>query len=452
MPDTKNFHGMKNILLDNDDWLVVDPLDYDAFVYYAPEKYKNSWNQFREGDTYFVIDKDKEPIQTSIIHKTQNDGIEYYGSEVQKHRELNRFEFVSDFPDEVKNVLDNIIGVGKLYSLLVKINNGEQVSSRELENADESIYDFKYTPNAPFKSKITLGFDEDEYIKLFDISEDDLWYYDVITSYYDTYEFESDYQSIEDFQQGYIEQFFRGENLVKLKEILSIISPQSVDLDTEEKRIEVGKKLYDMFEDEIDNIISDYVAEINECKTRGFKQMIKNDFCDAFYSYDIFTKDCLTRYFTSVELLIDLYNNVGDTTLTIKELLFKIGSEMQIAGWSDYIYEIECDDFDYESLDTYVSNYLDKIMEKLEDESKYIDIYEYSELFNRLSSKYKVGGRYNTKSGTEFVYKGIDPENNRIIIQVYKKEGGLENRSYDEEEFNNFLVSPELFERFIRIN
>jgi hypothetical protein len=36
---------------------------------------------------------------------------------------------------------------------------------------------------------------------------------------------------------------------------------------------------------------------------------------------------------------------------------------------------------------------------------------------------------------------------------VFKKDGsGLEDRSYTEKEFNNFLVSPELFEGFIRIN
>ena len=80
MPDTKDFHGMKNILLDNEDWMVVDPLDYDSFVYYAPENYKDRWNQFKEGDTYFIIDKNKEPIQTSVIHKTQDNKIEYYGN------------------------------------------------------------------------------------------------------------------------------------------------------------------------------------------------------------------------------------------------------------------------------------------------------------------------------------------------------------------------------------
>ena len=123
MPDTKDFHGMKNILFNNDDWMVVDPLDYNAFVYYAPENYKSSWDKYRDGDTYFVIDKSKEPIQTSIIHK-EDSTIFYLGNEAQKHRGLSRFEFESDLPDEVKSVVDNIVGQSDVYKLLLAIKNG----------------------------------------------------------------------------------------------------------------------------------------------------------------------------------------------------------------------------------------------------------------------------------------------------------------------------------------
>jgi hypothetical protein len=63
-----------------------------------------------------------------------------------------------------------------------------------------------------------------------------------------------------------------------------------------------------------------------------------------------------------------------------------------------------------------------------------------------------LNNRYKTKSGREFFIRKIDPATNKIIVQVFKKEGGMEDRSYTEEEFNNFLVSPELFEGFIRIN
>jgi hypothetical protein len=450
MPDTKDFHGMKNILLDNEDWMVVDPLDYDAFVYYAPEYMKSEWSTFREGDTYFVIDKNnqlKNGFVTYAIHK-EDGKIHYYNAYGVARP---KSDILSKFPDEVKNVLDNIVG-SDIYKLLVKINNGEVVSAREMENAEEFIYDFKYTPKAPFKSKITFRFDDEDYIKLFDPSEDDLWYYNAITSRYDSYEFSDSYQATQDFTDGYIEQFFRGENIVKLKEILSIVLPDAVDLDTDTKRENAGKKLYEMFEDEIDNIISDYTAEENQCKTRAFEKMIKDDFCNPFENYGIFTRHCLTEYYTSAGILLDLYDTIGDKSLTIKELLFNIGSDMNIANWSDYIYELDCDDFDNESLDRYVSDYLDKIIEKLEDESKYIDIYKYSELYKRLDSKFKINSRYFTDYKRDFFFRGINPEDNKILIQVFKKDGGLENRSYTEDEFNNFLVSPELFEGFIRIN
>jgi hypothetical protein len=181
--------------------------------------------------------------------------------------------------------------------------------------------------------------------------------------------------------------------------------------------------------------------------------MIKNDFCNAFDNYGIFTKYCLTEYFTSVGMLLSLYDTMGDKTLTISELLFRIGSEMQIAGWSEYIYEVDCEDFDQESFDSYTSTNLDKIIEKLEDESQYEDIHAYGDIYRRLDAKFKVNNRYKTKSGREFFYRGINVRNNRILIDVFKKDnGGMESRSYTEEEFNNFLVSPELFEGFIRIN
>jgi hypothetical protein len=411
---------------------------------------KSEWNTYREGDTYFIIDKNRQSnngFVTYTIHKEDGE-VHYYNAYGAERPKNDIFDF---FSNEVKDILNDIVGHGKLYSLLVKIKNGEQVSSRELENADESIYDFKYTPKAPFKSKITLFFDDDEYVGLFDPSDDDLYYFRVITSNYDSYEFESEYQAQEDFQQGYIEYYFNGENLVKLKEILSIILPDAVDLDTEEKREEAGKKLYSMFEREIDEIISDYVSEENNCKSRTFEKETTESLCNAFFNYGIFTENCLTRYFTSVGMLIALYDTMGDNTLTIKELLFKIGSDMNLVGWGEYIYEYGCNDFDYESYNKYVSGYLDKIMEKLEDESKYDDIQEYSELYNRLSLKFKPKGLYDTKYGTQFIYNGIDPENNRILVVVYKK-NGMESRSYTEEEFNNFLVSPELFEGFIRIN
>jgi len=453
MPNTNDSRGESKVIFEDEDWLIVEPMDYDSYLYYAPDNTRLLWKDVRNGQLFCIVHKEEPSesgLKTYMVFKDEDNKISYYNwNGVGRPR----IDFLEYFPEGIKPQIEDIIGVGKMYDLLTRIVNGEPVSSRWMENVDESVYDFKYTPKAPFKSKIVLKFDDDEYIKLFDPSDDDMWYYNAITSYYDSYEWDDGYQATEDFGEGYFFSYFNGENLKKIKEILSIIEPSSVSLETDEQKSDAGKKLLDMFGNEIDSIISDYTSEQNQCKTKGFNTMIKNDFCNAFDNYGIFTKYCLTEYFTSVGMLLSLYDTMGDKTLTIKELLFRIGSDMNITGWGDYIYEMDCVDFDQESFDSECSRYLDKIMEKLEDESQYEDIHAYADIYRRLDSKFKVNNRYKTKSGREFFYRGINPKNNRILIDVFKKDnGGIESRSYDEQEFENFLVSPDLFEGFIRIN
>jgi hypothetical protein len=452
MPNTNDSHGESEIIFEDDKYLIVEPMDYDSYLYYAPDNTKLMWKDVRNGQLFCIVDKNAQldsGVKTYMIFKDEDNKILYYNWNGGK---LSRIDFLEVIPEDIKPQVVEVIGVGKIYELLTRIVNGEEVSSRELENNDESIYDFKFTPKAPFKSKIVLRFDESDYIELFDPSEDDMWFYNVITSRYDSYEWEDDYQIKQDFGEGYFFSQFNDENLEKIKGILSIILPSSVPLETEEQKSEAGQKLLEMFDNEIDNIISDYVGEHNQCKTRGFESRIKNDFCNSFYNYGIFTKYCLTEYFTSVGMLLALYDTMGDKTLTISELLFRIGSDMDITGWSEDIYEVDCEDFDQESFDSYASRYLDNIIEKLEDESQYEDIYEYSELYKRLDSRFKINTRNKTKTGREFFYRGINPANNRILVQVAKKDGDTEERSYSEEEFENFLVSPDLFESKKRRN
>jgi len=456
MPDTNDSHGESKIIFEDDNWLIVEPMDYDSYLYYAPDNSKLMWRDVRNGDLYCIVDKENNAglgggFRTYMIFKNENNQITYHN---WNGKLFSKSTFLEVIPEDIKSQVMEVIGVGKIYDLLSKIVRGEEVSTREMENADDVIYDFKYSVKSPFKSLVTLRFDEEDYIKLFNPSDEDMWYYNNITSSYDSYEWEDDYQAKQDFAEGYLLSYFNDENLTKVKQILSIIDPSSVPLETDGQKSSAGEKLLDMFNREIDDIVGDYVAEMNQCKTRAFIKEMKDTLCNPFFNYGIFTKYCFREYFTSVNLLVSLYDSMGDKTLTISELLFRVGSEMNLADWAEYIYETQCDDFDEESFDMYVSNNLDKILEKLEDESQYVDIYEYSELYKRLDSKYKINNRYETKSGREFFYRGINPENNRILVQVFKKEdgGGLEDRSYTEEEFNNFLVSPELFEGFIRIN
>jgi hypothetical protein len=455
MPDTKDFHGMKNILLDNEDWMVVDPLDYDAFVYYAPEQYKDSWNQFREGDTYFIIDKDKEPTQTSVIHKTQDNKIEYYGSEATRHRVLSRREFESDLPDEVKSVVDNIVGQSDVYKLLLAVKNGEKVTNNQMDRADELIWKFIYNERNPNKSMVKLQFDDmEDYLKLFDLDEYDISFAESVYSYYDGANFIDYDHGYNEWNEGYLLYQFSDENLNKLKQILKLVSPSTAKLDTDEDKEKSSKLVEKLFPDEIDSIISDWTDEENICKNKGAKEWIESDVCDYFSNYGLIRQDCFGQYYTTVSILLSLYNNVGDKTLSLKELLKDIGyRDSNLGGWDENRWEIDCSDFNDKSFNETVDRKLDRIFEKLEDSDEFLDVYEYSDMYNRIAQKYQFNDRYETKSGREFFIRKIDPATNKIVVQVFKKPGdGLEDRSYTEEEFNNFLVSPELFEGFIRIN
>ena len=453
MPDTKDFHGAKNILLDNEDWMVVDPLVYDSFVYYAPEEFKSKWNEYRDGDTYFIIDKDKEPIQTSIIHK-EDDKVFYFGNEAQRHRKLTRNEFIEDFPDEIKSVVDEIVGQSDIYKLLLAIKNGEKVTTNQMERSDDLISGFRYNENSPIKSMVKIRFDDmEDYLKLFELNEYDIDFANRLYSYYNDETFVDYDHGYNEWNEGYLIYYFSDENMNKFKQIIRLVLPSAANLVDDSEKEKACQRVEDMFSREIDNITSDWVDEQNECRTRGAKEWIEGDVCDYFNKFGIITQNCFSNYYTTVGILLSLYNTVNDKTLGLGEVFKDLGHRASyVGGWDENRWEIDCNDFDDESFNRVVEDQLDKILEKMEDSDDFIDVNKYSEIFDRITKNYNLNHKYKTKTGREFFIRSIDPSTNKIIVQVNKKEGGLEDRSYTEEEFNNFLVSPELFEGFIRIN
>lgn len=92
------------------------------------------------------------------------------------------------------------------------------------------------------------------------------------------------------------------------------------------------------------------------------------------------------------------------------------------------------------------------MIEKAENNPEFSNIEEYSEIVKRITSRYKFNSRYETKYGREFFIRKIEPKTNKIHVEVFRKDGTaeMEERSYTEEEFENFINSPELFERFVK--
>jgi transposase-like protein len=453
MPDKNDSHGEFKTIFDNDDWLIVEPMDYDSFIYYAPPSIKSKWDEFRDGNTYFIIDKDKEPIQIYVIHKGPDNEILYLGSEAMRYRLIDRKELFYELPDEVKSELEPIIGYSPIYELLVKVKNGEPVSSNEMEGADDLVYKFNYNEKNPGKSTIKLRFDEiSDYVKLFQVEEEDVYYVDRLFSYYgDTYDYVDYNIAADDWHGGYFFGWFSDENKGKLKQILKYISPDLILLDDDDKKEVAAQKLMEMFEGKIENILEEYVDLENGCRHDDAKKQIKDEICEIFQNYGLINIDCFRTYYTTVGLLLSMFKISQDPTKDIKGVLTDIGHTFNTGGWDEYRYEIQCDDFDEERLNIVIGEELDEILEELEESDKYVDILEYSNIYDRVVSKYPTNTRSKTSYGREFFIREIDPETNRIHMDVFTKTG-VARRSYTEEEFNNFLVSPELFEGFVRIN
>ena len=94
-----------------------------------------------------------------------------------------------------------------------------------------------------------------------------------------------------------------------------------------------------------------------------------------------------------------MYRQVGDKTLTLSEMLSELISNKDFGGWYEYMYEIECDDFDDESFQRYVSDNLDDIYEKIENSEEFSNVSEYSRIYREVTSKYPIDTNSKTKYG-----------------------------------------------------
>ena len=446
MPNTNDSHGESKIIFEDEDWLIVEPFDYESYTYYAPDGMKSNWGGFRDGDVYFIVDKNSSGysgFKTYMMYK-YNDDIEYYnwnGKEIKTKQ-----GFVNNFSNEITQEVNKIIGNSELYNLLLKVMSGEEVSSRSMENSDDLIYSFRFNSSNPAKSLIRISFsDMDEYASLFNLDDDDKWFMNIMFSHYDSYDFHDSGYAYDEWNEGYLIGWFNDDNTQRFQEIVSLVAPQFSKLESHEDREGASKLLDEMFPREIDEIYSDWVSEYNACKNRAGAESVRSELCDAFRNYGIIEKTCFDDYYTTVGILLSLYRQTKDTTLNLFEVLSSIVSGKNYGGWYEYMYETECYDFDDESFNRWVTRQLDAIYEKLEDSDQFSNVKEYSRIYNDVQSKYPKDYRQTTKTGKEFLFKGVDPKNNRILVQVATKDG-WQDRSYSEDEFNNFTVSPELFE------
>jgi len=377
------------------------------------------------------------------------------------NNKVNGFEFFNKYP-ELKNNINEFLGDSNLYDMLIRIVKGDVngIDWYSLTRQDANIGDFRFNENNPGKSSISITFNSTEdFLNLFPLSGSDKQFIENIVSNnnYGYRIFDEYYSTKEDWSEGYIvKNWFNDDQKIKLSEILERFAPELNDIDENSEKI--SEELYDRFQRDIDDIITEISSAKEKSNEDEIRESIEEVLCDKLSAFGFIQKYCFSRYITTPVLLIKLYDKIGVKTLSIFKLLQELCKSVDV----DSLNNIHNEYYDYLNYDTskydndisrVIDNTLDTILDKLEDETEYKDINEYKKIRLELSRKYKFNEWYAVpkKQTRKFLIKTINPETNEIEFNVKMEDGTTGKTEMSLEEFNKFLYQPELFESFLKI-
>lgn len=452
----------RKIVFEDDNVIVVDVQQASDIEYYAPDDIKESlvkdWVQrFRDGDFYIIVDKNSVWARYYVYRDLDGD-LTYYNDDFDDEGYLDFIDKLkSQKLDSVIPIINEIKGHGRVYQSLLDIKNGKVTEFPryyDFSDIDEDniISKIKIAERNPGKSLITLTFeDEEEFLKMFDdISDDDIWFIKAVFSYYDGYEFMDSYRAEEDWREGYLMRYFGTENIDKIREILKYINPNLVNFDpsNDDESQEVSKLLESLYYDEIGSICSDYASNLNSAANEEAKNEITSDFCNILLPYYIIKIDCMSKYVTSVNLLLKLYDDASSTDLTLMELFKESFYNIKVpSGYYEHSYEYGYNGFNQTEFDNDVKYQLDKILTQVTE--------DYSEdtlqIYQTIIAKFGLNKNHPIPASEGYSFKilRVDTDDDTVVIRKFKTDdpwGASEDQSYTLETFNDFLHNYKLIE------
>ena len=439
-------------IYEDSDVLVVRPKSHAASCYYGAntkwcttqkgnpgyfEKY------FRDGNLYYFLNK-KTGLKMALFRNEKERITDVYNAE---DRNVDLEKLREQFPNQ-NDLIDELLGMGEFVKKLREFVRN-QTSVRDLENSDGSILEI--IPNDPLgQSKIVFDFgDDDNFLKMLDLNDDDIWFFNLLNSHYSDYEFIDSYSIDEDWKEGYIVYGdLNDENKEKLKEISEVILPsKEFNLNSDEYRQELSSVLSDLFERETDNILSDYFAEKNREMTITARESMNKELDKVLESIGFAFKRKHDEIYTTAANLLMWTSRYGITKIDAMSLIQKLLEDNggNIGNWIEDQYEYQdYDNFDNESFNTYVGRQLDSIIEKLDED---VNVVEFLEFRKKILSKYDIGKGYKLPKdeSIKFRIKNFDKDNIQVVVELGLPTGEVITRNLNEEQFNYLLYQPELF-------
>jgi hypothetical protein len=304
--------------------------------------------------------------------------------------------------------------------------NKKKINSDDVEfiDSDGDYYRdiIEITPDG-----IVFNFDDlEQFLKFFfretyaegSDSEWDARVYDIM--YYNQYDFSSDCydRSSDEWSEGYILYDFCDESLGKLKELMGIIAPSSLQyFSDDENRIKSGEgvitsiidKVFKTFQDEATEIICNAKSRVLSSEVSDY---IEKTFCNGLEPFGIVDRkgSCFNSYFMPWSSLIQMYLYDGDFSKNALDVMFNY-IDKNFKSHPPAAYEIENEIFDSKKFEEisceYLVNLVDEYIESALEEFNP----EYIESMNKLAKL----NLFNAKliPGTENTYmkvKSVDTE------------------------------------------
>ena len=342
------------------------------------------------------------------------------------------------------------------YEFLMALVRGEEYN--RWNYPDKLIYDIQPS-NPSSATKIVITFDnDDDFLDVIGIEEEsnDRWAWHRFMSSYSDYD---SYQYRDDWSEGYLIKNFNEENVALVNNILKYTKPSlRLDLNDDNSTTEVSKFLETSFENEVDNITYEFGTLDWDCKVRAIQADIEKETSNLFSRFGIIEIKHAYKYETTVGILISLYKMLKAEDDDLKDLLKKIdekyNSHISRGDWYELEYNTYCDDFDDDTFQRTVEKELEDILETVEEGLlEGGDFEEYNKLYDTVL---KLGG-FNKliiipEKNIGVVFEKIDPETNRLIFKLHKRDNTVERRSVNTlEDLNLELYHPELFESIRKI-
>ena len=446
--------GDVEIVSEDENLKIVKVLSKDAAFYFGGDLYGQNWDyNYRDGDLYFLISSDPD-VQVFSIHNRDNQDASVVRYGYDRNGFANADDLKKYFPKSVK-VLNPIIRFGETYEFLKSVYNGYEPRWSE-NGGDKIIGEIKFNRSNPNNSIVVIEFnDEEDFLNIFDLDENDIYEWRYYMSDYSNVDYD-DYRYIEDWNEGDFFQYaFDDQNKEKLIDIVRTFFPSTDITDTKK----ISGLANEIDSDFVDRVIGEYASEWETCVYNAARDEIRSEVENPFIKFGIKEKSLAYKYESTVGVLLTWYKQLKSEDVDLggllKELIDKFDRNNYRGNWGEIRYNTDCHDWNNDAYQTYVSDRLDKIIEKYEEDERFVNYYEFIELQQKIDQEYGFGKWIPVKTDKNIYFKidKIDPGTNKVIVTFRNNQSDdrEEQRSVDYDELKRIETQYELFEEIKKI-